>query len=67
MHETMVLTASINGKTRLWTLPEDRIPEIRQNVENYRRYRQARAAITQRQREMVNIMNAIEKIRTRPV
>lgn len=67
LHETQVLTASIGGRTRLWSIPEDRLAEIRQKAENYRRYRQARAAITQRQREMVNIMNAIERIRTQKV
>ncbi|MEK7515973.1 MAG: DUF6788 family protein [Patescibacteria group bacterium] len=64
-HETVVLTASINGKTRLWTIPADRIKEIRQQAQNYRRFRQARACLVkegaQRQAAMLRLIDAIEK------
>jgi hypothetical protein len=67
-HETVVLTASIAGKTRLWTIPEERIEEIRQWAEHYRRFRQARARFlkdcAKRQAEMLCLIDAIEKIRT---
>lgn len=67
-HETVVLTASIGGKTRLWTIPEERIEEIRQRTESYRRFRQARARLAKeyakRQAGMLRLIDAIEKIRT---
>lgn len=68
-HETMVLTASIGGKTRLWTITEDRLDEIRQRTEQYRQFRRARARFLKecgkRQAEMLRLIDAIEKARTR--
>lgn len=65
----VVLTASMGGKTRLWTIPEERVEEIRQRTEQYRQFRKARAAFfkkhVQRQTEMRRLIDAIEKIRTR--
>lgn len=68
-HETVVLTASIGGKTRLWTIPEDRIEEIRQSAGRYRKFRQARACFVKecarRQTAMLRLIDAIEKVRVR--
>ena len=68
-HETIVLTASVGGKTRLWTIPEERIEEIRQRAEQYRQFRRARArfvkACAKRQAAMLSLIDAIERIRTR--
>lgn len=67
-HETLVLTASVGGKKRLWSLPEDRREEIRRGTENYRRFRQARArwiqAHRRRQKEILDVVDAIAKERT---
>jgi len=67
-HETVVLTASIGGKTRLWTIPEERIEEIREQAERRRRFRQARSRFlkecAKRQAGMLRLIDAIEKIRT---
>lgn len=67
-HATVVLTASIGGKTRLWTIPQERIEEIRERTEHYRRFRKARAAFlkrcSQRQAETLRLLDAVEKIRT---
>ena len=69
LHETMVLSASVSGKTRLWTVPEERIEEIRQMTEHYRRFRQARAELVKlyarQSSQMLRIIDAIEKIRKR--
>lgn len=66
LHENIVLTASFGGKTRLWTIPEDRIEEIRQQTERYRQFRQARKRLvkewTKRQAELLRLIDAIEKI-----
>lgn len=68
-HETVVLTASVGGKTRLWTIPVERVEEIRQRTENYRRFRQARARFVKecakRQAAMLRLIDVIEKARTR--
>lgn len=68
LHETVVLTASMGGKTRLWTIPEDRIDAVRQQAEEYRRFRKARSAMiknsAQRQTKLLRLIDAIEKIRT---
>ena len=63
-HETVVMTASLGGKTRLWTLSEDQIPELRRGAERYRQFRRARAQLVKRQREMLRLIDAIEKSRT---
>lgn len=63
-HETVVMTASIDGKTRLWTLSKDQIPELRRRTERYRQFRQARAQLVKEQREALHLIDAIEKART---
>ena len=67
LHETMVLSASVSGKTRLWTIPQERNWEIRAMTERYRRFRKARADLInhqgQRLSEMLRVINAIERIR----
>jgi hypothetical protein len=68
-HSSIVLTANINGRTRLWTIDKDRIEEVRERTEAYRQYRKARATFlkqcAQRQAAMVRLIDAIGKARTR--
>ena len=64
-HETVVMTASVGGKTRLWTLSEGQISELRRNTERYRQFRRARAELVKGQQEMLRLIDAIEKARTR--
>ena len=64
-HETVVMTASIDGKTRLWMLSDDQIPELRRRTERYRQFRLARAQLVKGQRETLRLIDAIEKARTR--
>lgn len=67
-HETIVLTANVGGKTRLWSLPEESREVFRQRTESYRRYRAARARWIeerhQRQKEILGVIDAIAKERT---
>jgi hypothetical protein len=67
-HAMVVLTASMGGKTQLWTIPEDRIEEIRQQADHYRQFRQARARFVKecakRQAAMLRLIDSIAKIRT---
>lgn len=64
-HETVVMTASIGGKTRLWTLSEGQISELRRRTERYRQFRRARAQLVKRQRAMLRLIDLIEKARTK--
>ena len=63
-HESVVMTASMGGKTRLWTLSADEILELRRRTERYRQFRRARMELVKRQREMLRLINAIAKART---
>ena len=63
-HESVVMTASIGGKTRLWTLLEDQIPDLRRRTMRYRQFRRARAQLVKGQREALRLIDAIEKART---
>jgi hypothetical protein len=62
----VVLTASIGGKTRLWTLSADQIPELKRRTQRYRQFRLARAELVKKQQETLRLVDAIEKTRTRP-
>lgn len=68
-HESTVLTARINGKMRLWQVPEDRFEELQDRTEIYRQFRKARTRLIKEQRkrqlEMLHIIDAIAKARTR--
>ncbi len=69
LHETVALTASLGGKTRLWTIPPEQIGEIRQRTQAYREFRKSRAAFikqcAQRQGEWLRLIDALEKARIR--
>jgi len=66
-HESVVLTTSVSGKTRLWAIPKEDIEAVRQETERYRQFRKSRAALAKRlaqhQAEMLRIIDAIEKLR----
>lgn len=67
LHETMVLSASVSGKTRLWTVPQERIEAMHQMTEQYRRFRQARAELVKlyarHSSQMLRLIDAIERLR----
>jgi hypothetical protein len=68
-HEMTALTASVDGKKRLWSVPSDRLEELRDRTEVYRQFRKARAHLIKRQQkrqqEMLRVIDAIAKARTR--
>jgi hypothetical protein len=68
-HEMTALTARINGKMRLWPVPKERLKELQERTEIYRQFRKARARLIKeqlkRQREMLRVIDAIAKARTR--
>ena len=67
-HATVVLTANIKGRTRLWTIGQDRIEELRERTEAHRQFRKARAAFLEqwarRQAAILRLIDAIGKART---
>jgi hypothetical protein len=61
LHSSTVLSWSEHGKTRLRTLPPGERVRFRQLTENYRRFRQARAALVKLQRRMLATIDQLEK------
>ena len=60
-HPSPVLSWSEHGKTRLRTLPAGERARFQQLTENYRRFRQARAALVKLQRRMLATIDRLEK------
>jgi hypothetical protein len=61
IHSSTVLSWSERGKTRLQTLPPGQRARCRQLTENYRRFRQARAALVKLQRRLLAALDQLEK------
>ncbi len=66
-HTTVVLTASVQGRTRLWTLPPDRVGLAREWTERYRQFRQARDRWVKWQREILRLIDAMGRSRIHPL
>jgi hypothetical protein len=60
-HSSTVLSWSEHGKTRLRTLPPGERAHLQQLTENYRRFRQARAALVKLQRRMLATIDRLER------
>jgi hypothetical protein len=71
LHETMMLSASIAGKTKLWTIPAERVENIREMTERYRHFRRARTEFVklyrQRLTQILGIINEIERVRKKDI
>jgi hypothetical protein len=63
LHCSMVLSWSEGGKTRLFSIPPERLGELRGKSEEYLRYRRARARVTEICREIVAVLDQMEKLR----
>ena len=61
LHRSTVLSWSDHGKTRLRTVPPGERPRLAQLTENYRRFRQARAALVKLHRQMLANLDRLEK------
>jgi len=61
LHSSTVLSWSEHGKTRLQTLPPGERARCQQLTEDYRRFRQARAALVKLQRRMLATIDRLEK------
>ena len=60
LHTSTVISWSERGKTRLRTLPHGELSRFRQLAQNYRRFRQARAALVKLHRRMVAHIDRLE-------
>jgi hypothetical protein len=63
LHRSMVLTWSEKGKGRLLSVPSERIAEVKKKSEEYLRFRRARARVTEIHREVLALVDRIEKLR----
>jgi hypothetical protein len=61
LHTSTVISWSEQGKTRLRTLPSGERSHFRQLTENYRRFRNARAALVKLHRRMLDHIDRLEK------
>jgi hypothetical protein len=63
LHRSMVLTWSEKGKSQLLSIPPERLIEVKKRSEEYLRFRRARARVTEICREILAVMDRIEKLR----
>jgi hypothetical protein len=62
-HRSMVLTWSHEGKPKLFSIPPERLAELREKSEEYLRFRRARAQVSVLCKKILAIMDRIEKLR----
>ena len=60
LHTSTVISWSEHGKTRLRTLPPGELAHFRQWTENYRRFRNARAALVKLHRRILDHIDGLE-------
>lgn len=63
LHKSMVLSWSDHGKTRLKSVPAQRLSELRHKSEAYQRFRRARAQVTVISKLMLTVIDRIEMLR----
>lgn len=63
LHRSMVLSWSERGKTRLLSIPAEGLEELRRKSERYLRFRTARAQVTVLCRQILALLDGIEKLR----
>jgi len=63
LHRSMVLSWSEGGKSRLFSIPPERLGELKEKSEEYLRVRRARARVTEICREIIAVLDQMEKLR----
>jgi hypothetical protein len=63
LHKSIVLSASVDGKTRMRAIPKDQLDDVASKVDRYQKHRKSRARLTEIHREMLEIIDEIEAIR----
>lgn len=62
-HQTWVLTWSEGGRTRLRAVPAERLAALQQQTRAYQRLRRARARLGALHRELLRVIDQIERLR----
>jgi hypothetical protein len=63
LHRSMVLTWSHEGKSKLFSIPPERLFDLQKKSEEYLRFRRARARVTDICKKILGVMDRIEKLR----
>ena len=63
LHRSMVLSWSHQGRTRLKSIPPERVQELRRKSEEYLRFRRARAQVAVIYKQMLSVIDRIETLR----
>lgn len=63
LHRSMVLSWSHRGKTRIMSIPSERLAEVQRKSGEYLKVRRARARVTTLYKEILALMDRIEKLR----
>ena len=63
LHRSMVLSWSHSGKTKLMAIPPERLAGLRRKSEEYLRVRRARARVSVLCKQILAVMDRIEKLR----
>ena len=63
LHRSLVLSWSDRGRTRLKSIPPERLQELRRKSEEYLRFRRARAQVTVICKQMLSVIDRIETLR----
>ena len=63
LHRSRVLTWSHEGKSKLFSIPPERLSAMQEKSEEYLRFRRARARVTEICKKIVGVLDRIEKLR----
>jgi len=63
LHKSLALSWSHQGKTRLKSIPPERLQELRRKSEEYLRFRRARAQVTVTCKQILSVIDRIETLR----
>jgi Family of unknown function (DUF6788) len=63
LHRSMVLSWSHQGKTRLMAIPPEKLDRLCDNSQRYLRYRRARARVSEIFKQILKLLDQIEKLR----
>ncbi len=63
LHPVMVLSVSEQGRTRLRTIPQDRLAKLRELTQRYQRFRRARTRLVRVQRAMLAAIDQLAAAR----
>jgi len=63
LHRSMVLTWSHEGKSKLYSIPPERLSALQGKSAEYLRFRRARARVTEICKKILGVLDRIEKLR----